>query len=166
MSEPYLGEIHMFGFDFAPRGYAFCDGQILPINQNEALFSLLGTTFGGDGRTSFGLPDLRGRVPTHPGTTISRGTKSGQETVTLSPAELPAHTHTVKASSDNASSSSPAGNVLARSGSNAYQDEPAPAVAMNSGVVSPTGNQGHENMQPYQVISFGIALRGLFPSRN
>ena len=169
MSEPFLAEVRIVGFNFAPRGWAFCDGQILPINQNQSLYSLLGTTYGGDGRTSFALPDLRGRTPIHVGssngTSHALGQKSGQEAHTLSAAEMPQHTHGMRASASSGNSPIPANNVLA-SFNNGYRDSTnltplAAGTAANSG-----GGQGHENMQPYLAVNFCIALQGLFPSRN
>ncbi len=168
MSEPFLAEIRIVGFNFAPRGWAFCDGQILPINQNQALFSLLGTTYGGDGRTSFALPDFRGRVPVHPGNTILQGQKGGEETHTLSVNELPNHNHSM--------------NIENSDGSNIFSGTPALSKAkfesrfatkskgsatMNPNSISNTGGgQAHENMQPSLAVNFCIALQGLFPSRN
>ena len=165
MSEPFLAEIRMVGFNFAPRGWAFCDGQIMPINQNQALYSLLGTTYGGDGRTSFGLPDLRGRTPMHVGAGHGQGQKSGAEKVTLAAAQMIQHTHQAKASNDNASVTAPANNALGRA-LNAYAS-PGTLVQLRAGTVANTGGgQEHENMQPYLTVSFCIALKGLFPSRN
>ncbi len=154
------------GFNFAPRGWAFCDGQILPINQNQSLYSLLGTTYGGDGRTSFALPDLRGRVPIHVGNGYHLGTKGGEEQHALNVSEIPNHIHQVKASADNATSTSPSDNVLAKSGVNFYRDLTTPTPLNQSAVTGAGGNQSHENMQPYIVLNFVIALQGLFPSRN
>ncbi len=166
MSEPFLAEIRMVGFNFAPRGWAFCDGQILPINQNQSLYSLLGTTYGGDGRTSFALPELRGRTPIHMGNGHSLGQRSGTETQPLTVAQIPRHQHQLRASSDNANENAPADNLLARSTSTIYSS-PGNLVAMNSGAVADTGaGQGHDNMQPYLALNFCIALQGLFPSRN
>lgn len=170
MSEPFLAEVRIFGFNFAPRGWAFCDGQILPINQNQSLYSLLGTTYGGDGRTSFALPDLRGRTPIHVGASNGNhhelGSKSGEETHTLSANEMPNHDHTLQASSDNATTNQPSGHVLARTASEIYRDA-TNLGAMRSGTVANVGGgQAHENMQPYLALNFGIALQGLFPSRN
>jgi microcystin-dependent protein len=167
MSEPFLAEVRIFSFNFPPRGWAQCDGQILPINQNQSLYSLLGTTYGGDGRTTFALPDLRGRAALHEGDGISLGaTGLGAETHALSVAEMPSHAHALLASSGNASSKNPAGNVYARAGSNTYH-APGNAVALHAGTVTNQGSgQGHENMQPFQVVNFCIALQGLFPSRN
>ena len=170
MSEPFLAEIRMMGFNFAPRGWAFLDGQILPINQNQSLYSLLGTTYGGDGRTSFALPALRGRTPIHRSDSHTLGQKSGAETVTLTAAEIAAHDHTVHANSASSDSNTPVGNVFGTDiGSDlTYRDpEAATATALRSGTVTNAGGgQAHNNMQPYSTISFCIALQGLFPSRN
>ncbi|MCP5424476.1 MAG: phage tail protein [Gammaproteobacteria bacterium] len=172
MSEPFLAEIRMVGFSFAPRGWAFCDGQILPINQNQSLYSLLGTTYGGDGRTTFALPDLRGRTPIHVGSSdggnlgYDLGFKSGEETHTLSVYELPQHTHTVKASQNEPTSPVPTNNVLGASLNELYAD-PSNLVALQSGTVANVGGgQAHDNMQPFLAVNFCIALQGLFPSRN
>lgn len=172
MSEPFLAEVRMVGFNFAPRGWAFCDGQILPINQNQSLYSLLGTTYGGDGRTSFALPDLRGRVPIHVGRSNGGddhrlGQKSGEETHTLSVNEMPQHDHVLKGASTDANQGVPTGNLLARSTTpEAYRD-PTNLQAMRAGTVANTGGgQAHDNMQPYLAVNFCIALKGLFPSRN
>ena len=167
MSEPFLAEIRMVGFNFAPRGWAFCDGQILPINQNQSLYSLLGTTYGGDGRTSFALPDLRGRTPIHTSATHTLGQKGGAETVTLTAAEIGAHTHTAKASSSASDNATPTGKVLG-SVADVYRNaEPATSTALRSGTITNAGGgQAHDNMQPFQTIAFCIALQGLFPSRN
>ena len=166
MSEPFLAEIRIVGFNFAPRGWAFCDGQILPINQNQSLYSLLGTTYGGDGRTSFALPDLRGRTPIHRDDGHTLGQKAGAETVALTAAEIAAHTHTVKASSTLANNTTPTGRVLASA--DIYRNpEAATMTALRSGTVTNAGGgQAHDNMQPYLTLSFCIALQGLFPSRN
>ncbi len=165
MSEPFLAEVKMVGFNFPPRGWAFCDGQILPINQNQSLFSLLGTTFGGDGRTSFALPDLRGRTPVHIGTGVTWGQKAGEETHSLQASEIPQHTHTAQASSTSGDAPIPTGFVLASSG-NTY----GPAANLQSThpeTVTNTGSgNGHQNMQPYLAVQFCIAITGLFPSRN
>ncbi len=171
MSEPFLAEVRIVGFNFAPRGWAFCDGQILPINQNQSLYSLLGTTYGGDGRTSFALPDLRSRTPIHRSDGHTLGQKSGAETVTLTAAQIAAHTHTAKASSTAGNENTPTGRVLAQSapaGDLAYRDpQAASTTALRSGTVTNAGGgQAHNNMQPYLTVSFVIALRGLFPSRN
>ena len=173
MSEPFLAEVRIMGFNFAPRGWALCDGQILPINQNQSLYSLLGTTYGGDGRTSFALPDLRGRTPIHVGRSNggeshTLGQKSGEETHTLSAAEMPNHDHTAKASTTNADQNNPDGHILAQAlnfyvptATNPTQQEISQATVTNVG-----GSQAHDNMQPYLALNYCIALQGLFPSRN
>lgn len=170
MSEPFLAEIRMVGFNFAPRGWAFCDGQILPINQNQSLYSLLGTTYGGDGRTSFALPDLRGRTPIHVGSSNGvnhqLGEKGGEETHTVSANEMPAHTHTAQASNSDADTPIPENNLLGNVPSQAYR-APADLAPMRSDTITNVGgSQAHENMQPYLAVNFCIALLGLFPSRN
>lgn len=166
MSEPFLAEVRMVGFNFAPRGWAFCDGQILPINQNQSLYSLLGTTYGGDGRTSFALPDLRGRTPIHVGQGHREGQKSGEETHTLSASEMPRHTHVLHGSSSEGDAPVPSGHVLARTPPMIYRS-PANLTPLASGTVTNVGGgQAHENMQPYLAVNFCIALQGLFPSRN
>ena len=170
MSEPFLAEVRIVGFNFAPRGWAFCDGQILPINQNQSLYSLLGTTYGGDGRTSFALPDLRGRTPIHVGSSNGAahllGQKSGEETHTLSGAEMPNHDHVARASSVDGTTPVPTGHVLAQTPSRIYND-PTNLVSLRSGTVANVGGgQAHDNMQPYLAVNFCIALQGLFPSRN
>jgi len=173
MSTPFLAEVRIFGFNFPPRGWATCDGQILPINQNQSLFSLLGTTYGGDGRTSFALPDLRGRVPIHEGASAggsqhNLGQKSGAETETLTVQQLPSHSHSLMASGNDATSEQPAGNVWATTEEDEYHpyDDRA-AVNMNTDAVPNVGgSQSHENMQPYLVLNYCIALQGVFPSRN
>lgn len=175
-SEPFLAEIKMFGGGFNPRGYAFCDGQLLSIASYSAVFSLMGTTFGGDGRTTFGLPDLRGRVAVHPGTgpglsQIRWGEKGGVQTTYLTVNQMPAHTHTatVHANAGRGNDSNPDGNVMAeKSRTNIYSDA-APNVTMRAGAVtvaSAGAGQGVENRMPYLGIYHIIALQGVFPSRN
>jgi microcystin-dependent protein len=168
MSEPFLAEIKIVGFNFAPLGWAFCDGQILPINQNQSLYSLLGTTYGGDGRTSFALPELRGRTPVHPGADgVTLGQKAGEENHLLTIAEMPAHTHTARASSTTGNNPNPGGGVLAATAPAEVYHGDENRVAMRSGTVADAGgSQGHDNMQPYLTLNFCIALQGLFPSRN
>ncbi len=171
MSQPFLGEIKMVGFNFAPRGYALCNGQILPIAQNTALFSLLGTTYGGNGQTTFALPDLRSRVPVHQGqgpglSGYTLGQASGTETVTLNVQQIPAHNHTVNASAT-AASKSPANNVPAVTGAGSSYGAPPDGTTMNPGMITGGGgNQPHTNLQPSLCINFVIALEGIFPSRN
>jgi len=172
MSEPFLAEIRIVGFNFAPRGWAFCDGQILPINQNQSLYSLLGTTYGGDGRTSFALPDLRSRTPIHKADGHPLGQKSGAETVTLSGAEMPAHNHTFQGTSSppvaGRDGRTPKNQVLATTALPTYRaPEDATASTLASGQITNVGGgQAHNNMQPYTTLSYCIALQGLFPSRN
>ncbi len=166
MSEPFLAEIRIVGFNFAPRGWAFCDGQILPINQNQSLYSLLGTTYGGDGRTSFALPEMRSRTPIHVGNGHQQGQKSGEETHTVNATEMPVHTHTAQASSAAANQPIPAGNLLSKTSLEAYRIRDN-VVDMKAGsLANAGGGQAHENMQPYIALNYCIALRGLFPSRN
>ncbi len=170
MSEPYLSEINMFGFNFNPRGWAKCDGQLMPINQNQSLYSLLGTSYGGDGRTSFALPEMRGRTPIHAGGTP--GARGGQETVTLSSSHMPSHTHAFVGTPDLGTGNKGEGLLLADAAVNSGVDEttyvaPASLVALKADGLGNTGSgQAHENMQPSLVINFCIALQGLFPSRN
>jgi microcystin-dependent protein len=168
MSDPYIGEIRMVGFSFAPKGWSFCAGQTLQISQNAALFSLLGTTYGGNGQTTFNLPDLRGRtalgVGTQNGNSINWGEIAGQEQHTLTIPEMPSHTHTPMASSASPNATSPSGNFWASNigqYSSGTETTLAPnAIALNS------GGQAHENRSPYLVINFIIALVGIFPSRS
>jgi microcystin-dependent protein len=162
MAEPFLSEIRIMSFVFAPKGWALCNGQLLPINQNQALFSLLGTTFGGDGRVNFALPDLRGRTPIHVGEGHTLGERGGEQAHTLSIAELPAHTHVLQASSALGNAPVPEGNMLAAADTYA---PPSNLVALASSSVSPIGGtQAHLNMQPFLTLSFCIALQGIFPS--
>lgn len=172
MSDPYLGEVRMFGGNFAPSGWAFCDGRTLAIAENDALFALIGTTYGGDGQTTFNLPDLRGRLPVNQGTgpsgdTYIAGQQAGEEQVTLETANLPAHTHALLAGAEAADRANPKGHVPARSNTiNAYITG-APNVALSSESITSTGgSQPHENVQPYQCISFIIALTGVYPTQN
>ena len=166
MSEPFLAEVRIVGFNFAPRGWAFCDGQILPINQNQSLYSLLGTTYGGDGRTSFALPDMRGRACMHVGNGHREGQKSGEETHTLAGNEMPNHDHVLQASTTGGNDFNFSGKVLADATVASYVD-PASLVGMNTGAVANVGGgQAHENMMPYIAVNYCIALQGLFPSRN
>jgi len=164
MAEPFLSEIRIMSFVFPPKGWALCDGQLLPINQNQALFSLLGTTFGGDGRVNFGLPDLRGRVPIHVGSGHTLGERGGEQAHTLSISEIPTHVHVLKGSGDTGNSQSAANNVLGVVPGRAYTDASA-LVALNPATIPNVGgSQAHLNMQPFLTLSFCIALQGIFPS--
>ncbi len=163
MAEPFLSEIRLMSFVFAPKGWALCNGQLLPINQNQALFSLLGTTFGGDGRVNFALPDCRGRAPIHVGSGHTLGEKGGEQAHTLSIAELPTHTHVAHASSANSSVPLATGNLLGAT-ANLY-NPPQSLTALLAGTIANVGgSQAHLNMQPFLTISFCIALQGIFPS--
>jgi microcystin-dependent protein len=163
VAQPFLGEIKIISWNFAPKGWAFCNGQLLPINQNQALFSILGTTYGGNGQTTFALPDLRGRTAVHVGNGIILGESAGETAHTLTTAEMPAHTHLPNANSSAANVGSPANNFWSATGSYAA----APNSSMNSAQITPTGgSQPHDNMPPYLVVNFIIALVGIFPSRN
>jgi microcystin-dependent protein len=165
MAEPFVAEIRMMSFNFPPKGWAFCNGQLLPINQNQALFSLLGTTFGGDGRVNFGLPNLQGRVPMHMGNGYTLGELSGEYGHTLTLPELPAHTHLANATNTNGAVALPANNVLGAF-NNAYS-APTATTALVAGTISYVGgSQAHQNTQPYLTINFSIALQGIFPSQT
>ena len=164
MGTPYLGEIRIFSFNFPPKGWALCNGQTLPINQNQALFAILGTTYGGNGTTTFLLPNLQGRVPVHVGNGIALGQSGGEATHTLIAPEMPVHTHQVFGSSTPANLGDPTGNLWA-AGNAAYN--PTPNTTMNPTSLTPFGgNQPHENMSPYLTLTFCIALTGIFPSHN
>jgi microcystin-dependent protein len=161
-----LSEIRITSFVFAPRGWALCNGQLLPINQNQALFSLLGTTFGGDGRVNFALPDLRARVPIHAGNGHTLGERGGEQAHTLSIAELPTHTHVLRASAAPGDTPIPAGNVLSSAQGQLY-GAPANLTALLPGSVTNVGgSQAHLNIQPFLTLSFCIALQGIFPSTS
>lgn len=164
MAEPFLAEIRMFSFNFAPRGWAQCNGQLLPINQNQALFSLLGTTFGGNGQTNFALPDLRNRTPISFSGSHPLGERSGEESHTLTLNEMPSHTHFVQGSTGTPNVASPGNNYSAQN-AGAYALNPNTTMATTA-VSNTGGSQPHPNMGPYLVISFCIALQGIFPSRN
>lgn len=165
MAEPFLSEIRIMSFNFAPKGWALCNGQFLPINQNQALFSLLGTTFGGDGRTNFALPDIRGRVPIHVGSGHTLGEKGGEQAHTLSIGEIPTHTHVLQGINTNAATNAPLGNSLANT--TAVYHQPTNLISLNPGSVGPVGgSQAHLNMQPFLTLTFCIALQGIFPSPN
>jgi microcystin-dependent protein len=170
VAEPFLAEIRIMSFSFAPKGWALCNGQLLPINQNQALFALLGTTYGGDGRVNFALPDLRARTPVHVGDGLTLGARGGVETVTLTQATLPTHAHELVASAEPASETDPAGGVLAkkpRFGADLYAAPPATPTALAPGSLTMAGgSQPHTNLQPFLTLSFAIALQGIFPSPN
>jgi microcystin-dependent protein len=166
MAEPFLSEIRIMSFGFAPQGWALCNGQLLPINQNQGLFSLLGTTYGGDGRVNFALPNLQGRVPIHMGSGHTLGERGGEQAHTLSISELPTHTHIVNATANPASTNAPATNTFLALVNNTY----APAANLTSLIPSEVGtvggSQAHLNMQPFLVLNFCIALQGIFPSQT
>ncbi len=170
--EPFLGQIQPFGFNFAPRGWAFCNGQLLPISQYTALFSLLGTTYGGDGRTTFGLPDLRGRVSfgfgQGPGlSNHTIGSKGGSETVTLTLPQIPSHNHSANVVAEGPNAPKPEGNLLAAPDPAIYSSAANPDAVLKSSTIGQSGgNQSHNNMQPYLTINWCIALQGVFPSRS
>lgn len=166
MAEPFLSEIRLMSFVFAPKGWALCNGQLLPINQNQALFSLLGTTYGGNGQTTFALPDLRGRVPSHVGNGFSLGQQSGEQAVTLGVQHLPRHNHVLQASG-NAAGTRPDPSAAFLAPVNGGYGAPAnPTTLHPSSVALVGGSQPHPNMQPYLTLSFCIALIGVFPSPN
>jgi microcystin-dependent protein len=165
MSQPFVGQLKMFGGNFAPAGWAFCDGSLLPISENETLFQLIGTTYGGDGQSTFALPDLRGRVPMHTGNGVVLAESGGVETVTLTAAQIAAHTHPLLASTNNATTSNAGGNVLAQTPSYTPYIASAPNVSLAAqAVTSEGGSQPHSNMQPYLCVNFIISLYGVFPS--
>jgi microcystin-dependent protein len=165
MSEPFLGEVKIISWNFPPKGWAFCNGQLLPINQNQALFSILGTTYGGDGRQTFGLPNLQGRTALHTGNGIVLGELAGETTHTLNISELPAHTHAPVGSSTIGTLPSASGNLWGASSANPYSS--SANTSMNpASVQAAGGSQPHENMPPYLVLNFVIALQGIFPSQN
>jgi microcystin-dependent protein len=165
VAEPFLSELRLMSFDFAPKGWAMCNGQLLPINQNQALFSLLGTTFGGDGRVNFALPDLRGRVPIHVGAGFTLGTRGGEQAHTLTISELPQHMHFVNASSADGNTNLPSGSLLATA-ANVYAPPGSPTTLVAATVSNVGGSQAHQNMQPFLTLTFCIALQGIFPSPN
>ena len=165
MAEPFLSEIRIMSFVFPPKGWALCNGQLLPINQNQALFSLLGTTYGGDGRVNFGLPDLQGRVPIHMGGGHTLGERGGEQAHTLSISEIPTHVHVAQGTNTNGAAAVPTGNVLGAF-NNAYT-QPAALTTINPATIANVGgSQAHLNMEPFLVLSFCIALQGIFPSQT
>lgn len=173
MSDQYVGEIRMFPGTYAPQGWALCNGQLLSISENEALFTLIGTTYGGDGQTTFALPNLQGRAPVHMGTNPATGTNyllgqsAGTENVTLLTTQMPAHTHAVLAAQAAGDIANPSNNVWASNNVSAYAADPTGAVAMNPAAISPAGGgQPHDNMMPFTVINYIIALNGIYPDFN
>lgn len=167
MASPFLGQITVFSFGYAPKGWALCNGQLLPINQNQALFSLLGTFYGGDGRTSFGLPNLQGRVPVHMGSGFTLGQSGGEDNHTLLVTELPAHSHQANCSMSAATVASPAGKFWAADNAGNLPYSTTGAAAMAGGSITPTGGgQPHNNLAPYIGLNFAIAMQGIFPSQN
>jgi microcystin-dependent protein len=168
MAEPFLAELRMMSFVFPPKGWALANGQLLPINQNQALFSLLGTTFGGDGRVNFGLPNLQGRVPIHMGSGHTLGEVAGVQAVTLSIAQIPTHVHVANATSNPAvANTAPGGSLLGQSSGQFLYGAPSNLTAMAPQSIATTGgSQAHLNMQPFLTLSFCIALQGIFPSQT
>jgi microcystin-dependent protein len=174
MADPFVAEIRIFPFNFAPKGWAWCGGQLLPLSQNTALFSLLGTTYGGDGKSTFALPDLQGRAPMHPGqgpglSLHDLGEMGGSKTVTLLQSEIPAHTHTLNASAADATDQTPAAGYPATGigGIGMYGSPSVSPTTMNASTLAPAGgDQPHNNMQPYLTLHFCIALQGVFPPRT
>ena len=166
MAQPYVGEIRMFGGNFAPAGWMFCEGQLLPISENETLFNLIGTTYGGDGQSTFALPDLRGRVPIHQGNGFILAETGGAEEITLTVNQIPAHNHVMQGTLNPASDTNPANNILAKTLVNisAYGTD-APTTPLNANSLSPVGgSQPHSNFQPYLCVDFIISLFGIFPA--
>jgi microcystin-dependent protein len=172
MANPFVGEIRMFAGNFPPVGWAFCDGSLVAIAENETLFTLIGTTYGGDGQSTFALPDLRGRVPVHQGngpglTPRTIGESGGSETTTLLAAQMPAHSHALSASTSAATAAAGPGGVLAASATTSFYGSGPPSTAMGVGAITPVGGgQPHDNMAPFQAVSFIISLFGIFPSQN
>lgn len=172
MAEPFVAEIRIFPFNFAPKGWAWCDGQIMPLSQNTALFSLLGTTYGGDGKSNFALPDLQGRAPMHPGqgpglSLHDLGETGGSDSVSLLESEIPSHNHSVNASARAGADQSPVNSKLAAGNGIGTMAPPGPLVALNDNALAPAGgDQPHNNLQPYLTFYFCIALQGVFPPRT
>lgn len=166
MAEPFLSEIRIFSFNFAPKGWALCNGQFMPINQNQALFSLLGTTYGGNGQTTFALPNLQGRVPIHEGSGHTLGESAGSSAVTINIQQLPAHTHFVNATTNETSQSPIPSAALLSPGNNMYSGAANLTTLLPAAISSVGGSQPHTNMMPYLVLNFCIALQGIFPSQN
>jgi microcystin-dependent protein len=166
MAQPYVGEIRMFAGNFAPAGWMFCEGQLLPISENETLFQLIGTTYGGDGQSTFALPDLRGRVPLHFGSGVSLAETGGAEQVTLTVSQIPSHAHAMLASTDIPTNSSPANTVPGQAAAKIYRAGSPTGVLNPASMGTTGGSQPHVNFQPYLCISFIISLFGIFPSQS
>jgi microcystin-dependent protein len=166
MSTPFMGEIKIISFNFAPQGWAFCNGQLLPINQNQALFSLFGTTYGGNGQTTFALPDLRARTPIHFHGQFTLGEKGGEVAHTLTSSEMPTHTHFAMGNNAGATQTDPTGHFWSNGGDNIYAPGPPNNLMKPGTIANVGGNQPHDNMTPYLVLNFIVALTGIFPSQN
>lgn len=166
MATPFIGEVKIVSFNFAPKGWALCNGQLLPINQNQALFSILGTTYGGDGRVNFALPDLRGRVPIHMGSGFTLGQRAGEETHTLTQQEMTQHTHQFFGNNQTASGAIPSNSMLAVAAASIYGAPTNVTTLRPDTVTNIGGSQPHQNLQPYLVVNYCIALQGIFPSQN
>lgn len=166
MSSPYVGEIRIFAGNFAPAGWMFCEGQLLPISEYETLFNLIGTTYGGDGQSTFGLPDLRGRLPMHFGNGFALSETGGAETVTLTVSQIPAHSHPMLASTDVPVSTSPTGNVTGQAASKIYRSGSPTVFLSPAAIGSAGGSQPHNNFQPYLCVDFIISLFGVFPTQT
>lgn len=164
MAQPYVGEIRIFAGNFAPAGWMFCEGQLLPISENETLFQLIGTTYGGDGQSTFALPDLRGRIPLHQGNGFIMAETGGAEEITLTTSQIPAHGHALLGSADPASSRSPLGQVFGRTPADGYASEFTPQALSPQAIGSVGGSQPHTNFQPYLCVDYIISLFGIFPS--
>ena len=167
MSSPFIGEIRMFGGNFAPAGWAFCDGSLIPISENDALFNLIGTTYGGDGQNTFALPDLRSRIPVHQGPGFALGQSGGVETVTLTTSQIPAHSHVPQCNSGTGNSLNPTGSVWAQPGTGTDYSDVAPSLIMDPAALGTSGgSQPHDNMVPFLAINFILSLFGVFPSQT
>jgi microcystin-dependent protein len=166
MGDAYLGEIRLFAGNFAPLGWALCNGQLLPISENDALYALLGTTYGGDGQVTFGLPDFRGRVPVHTGSAYVMGQMAGSETVTLTINQIASHSHSVQASTNAGDSPDPTGRIWAKTGTNAYNTGPVDSTMEPASIAPNNGSNPHDNMLPFLTVNFIIALEGIFPSQG
>jgi microcystin-dependent protein len=167
MAQPYVGEIRIFAGNFAPVGWMFCEGQLLPISEYETLFNLIGTTYGGDGQSTFGLPDLRGRIPLHQGNGFTLAQTGGAETVTLTVSQIPSHSHPLLATSNMGNQTSPTNNVLAQSSVTSLYIEDTPTANLSPLAIASTGgSQPHNNFQPYLCVDFIISLFGIFPSQT